>query len=213
MTGEPVVLGDRMYIPQPVMLCLPVSHQGTWIYDVTANAKYDEIPAGSGDEVSQLRVVKIWEDPEGEEHPAEITVQLLKDGKLWDSVVLSKDNNWRYTWTGLDQTALWQVAELEVPEGYTVTITREGDTFLVTNTCQEIDIPPDQPPLDPDNPGDPDKPDQPDKPNQPDNPNGNKEKLPQTGMLWWPVPVLAVSGMGCFLAGWVKERKDEDHEA
>ena len=216
VTGEPIVGDGTMYIPQPVMLCLPVLHEGMWIYDVNATAKYDEIPEGSGDEIPQLRVVKIWQDPEGEEHPGQVTVQLLKDGQVWDTVVLNQDNNWRHTWTGLEENARWQVAEPTVPEGYTVTITREGDAFLVTNTSQDIDIPPDQPPLDPDAPDGPDKPDQPDKPDkpdQPDSPNGDKEKLPQTGMLWWPVPLLAVSGMGCFLAGWVVNRKEHDDKA
>ena len=204
VTGDPVEGDGVQYVPQPVMLCLPVSHQGTWIYDVSANVKYDEIPEGSGDELPQLRVVKIWEDPEGEEHPAEVTVQLLKDGQVWDTVILNQTNNWRHTWTGLDENARWQVAEPTVPDGYTVTVTREGDTFLVTNTCQDIDIPPDRPPLDPDDP------EAPTKPTETDKPISDKEKLPQTGMLWWPVPMLAASGMGCFLVGWVKDRKEQD---
>lgn len=34
-------------------------------------------------------------------------------------------------------------------------------------------------------------------------------KLPQTGMLIWPIPVLAFAGMVCFLTGWAKRKKDE----
>ena len=30
------------------------------------------------------------------------------------------------------------------------------------------------------------------------------EKLPQTGQLWWPVPVLAVLGLLCIAVGWRK---------
>lgn len=209
VTGEPVVRDGVMYVPQPVMICLPVSHQGTWIYDVTAKAKYDEIPEGSGDGFLELRVVKIWVDnPEDEEfRPESITIHLLKDGQVWDTVTLNQANNWRYTWTNLDENAQWKIVEEEVPEGYTVTITREGDAFLVTNTCEDIEIPPDRPPLDPD-----DEPPGGENPPSGENPPGG-DKLPQTGMLWWPVPVLAVSGMGCYLVGWVKARKDESDEA
>ena len=32
-------------------------------------------------------------------------------------------------------------------------------------------------------------------------------RLPQTGLLWWPVPVMAVSGVVLFLVGWKKSRE------
>ncbi|MBQ9165603.1 MAG: hypothetical protein IJX71_01540 [Oscillospiraceae bacterium] len=54
---------------------------------------------------------------------------------------------------------------------------------------------------------------EPDKPTT-DKPSTDKPKdetLPQTGQLNWPVPLLAVSGLGLFLAGWAmrfKGRKD-----
>ncbi len=37
--------------------------------------------------------------------------------------------------------------------------------------------------------------------------------LPQTGQLWWPVPLLAVAGMACFAIGWVlSARKGKRNE-
>ena len=33
-------------------------------------------------------------------------------------------------------------------------------------------------------------------------------ELPQTGQLWWPVPVLAVLGIVCVLFGWMLRRRD-----
>ncbi len=44
----------------------------------------------------------------------------------------------------------------------------------------------------------------------PDKPD---DKLPQTGQLNWPVPILAVSGMALFAAGWVLTRKETQNEA
>ena len=35
--------------------------------------------------------------------------------------------------------------------------------------------------------------------------------LPQTGMLWWPVPILATAGMLCYLIGWMKNRRLGEH--
>ena len=76
---------------------------------------------------------------------------------------------------------------------------------------------PDSPvsPGSPDSPVAPGNPDNPAAPGNPDNPalagrpdgvvmNG----LPQTGQLNWPVPVLAVSGMLLFAAGWVLNKKE-----
>lgn len=58
---------------------------------------------------------------------------------------------------------------------------------------KQPDNPPDTPPTPPDNP--------------PDTPN----KLPQTGQLWWPVPVLLFSGIVCVLVGVIR-RKGGTHE-
>ena len=61
----------------------------------------------------------------------------------------------------------------------------------------------------PDNPVAPGTPDNPVAPGTPDNPvmSGG---LPQTGQLNWPVPVLAISGMLLFAAGWKLSRKPKN---
>ncbi|MDO4269275.1 MAG: hypothetical protein Q4C73_12450, partial [Eubacteriales bacterium] len=41
---------------------------------------------------------------------------------------------------------------------------------------------------------------------------GAEERLPQTGMLWWPVPILAVSGLLLFAFGWTRSQRGEDDE-
>ena len=76
----------------------------------------------------------------------------------------------------------------------------------------------------PDSPVSPDSPDSPVAPGNPDNPAapGKSDNpalagrpdgvvmngLPQTGQLNWPVPVLAVSGVLLFAAGWVLNKKE-----
>jgi len=32
--------------------------------------------------------------------------------------------------------------------------------------------------------------------------------LPQTGQLWWPVPVLAAAGLFCLVLGLLRRRED-----
>ena len=48
-------------------------------------------------------------------------------------------------------------------------------------------------------------------PTQPTLPDGSK--LPQTGQLNWPVPVLAIAGMVIFLIGWAIHRTKKDENA
>ena len=35
--------------------------------------------------------------------PSEVVIELLKDGKLYDTVTLNEKNNWRHTWRGLPE--------------------------------------------------------------------------------------------------------------
>ena len=146
-----------------------------------------------------------WEDGGHEaERPESIVVQLLCGGKVYDTVTLSQDNSWRYQWENLSAGCAWSVVEKTVPDGYTVTVDRQGLTFLVTNTCGE------EQPEEPGEPEEPDTPDEPDTPEEPETPGGQDEpKLPQTGLLWWPVPLLACCGLLLFLIGWKIRRNDE----
>lgn len=229
-TGAFLVMGDKYvssrytYNPKPVLISLPSAGKN----QVSANVKYEEDYDSPGGGKTSVKVQKVWADTDHQDQrPSEVAVQLLRNGQVHDTVTLNADNNWRHTWTGLSKSADWQVVEKAVPDGYTVSVSKDGATFTVINTYR----PPDEPdkPDEPDNPNKPDNPDEPDKPDEPDQPDTpgttdtpgepekgpdkkpEKETLPQTGMLWWPVPVLAVGGMGCFLAGWVKDRKEKGH--
>ena len=221
-TGAFLVMGDRYvvgrytYTPKPVLISLPSSGKN----QVSANVKYEEDYDSPGSSKTTVKVQKVWADTDHQDQrPKEVVVQLRKDGKVHDTVTLNADNNWRHTWTGLSKNAVWQVVEQSVPDGYTVSVSKDGVTFTVINTYT--------PPEQPDNPDNPDQTDHPDQPVNPDNPDdptnpgkptspgtsggssgSKKPTLPQTGQLWWPVPLLAVGGMGCFLAGWVKNRRD-----
>ena len=87
--------------------------------------------------------------------------------------------------------------EKETPEGYKVTVTQEGITFVMTNTWDEPEKPP--------KPGEPEEPGT-DIPEDPV-PEGPGPKLPQTGQLWWPVPLLALAGRALCLVGWMRKDK------
>lgn len=188
-TGLYLVLGEQYhgngntYIPEPFLISLPHLDQSSdlWKYDPVANVKFEAIP----DKVETVnrKVLKVWEDNGAQsQRPAQITVQLLGDRQVYDTVTLGQENNWQHQWTGLDAKIQWSVVEVDVPEEYTVSVSQEGTTFVMTNT-------------------------RPDYPGQPP-----EETLPPTGLYWWPVPVLACAGLTLFLIGWFRRNRRGNHE-
>jgi hypothetical protein len=183
----PVTHGVTTYSFQPTLVALPQWSTTGVDYSVEATPKGTSstyIPGGS---TVSVTVLKIWNDSSEGNRPSSVTAVLLKDGADAGTVVLSAQNNWRYTWTGLSDSCTWTVLEKNVPDGYTVTYTTDGTVRVITNT-HTTNIP------DTPTPGT----------NIPDTPTPGSGKLPQTGQLWWPVPVLAVCGLMLFGIGWGK---------
>ena len=169
-----------VYTPGSFLVSLPGRDKITdeWIYDVSVAPKYESKP----EEVKTItrKVLKIWDDKGYENlRPKEITVYLLKDGTIVDTVILNAANGWSHTWEDLDPNAKWTVAEKAMKD-YAVNITREGITFVITNRYADGTPPPTT------------------------KPGGGK--LPQTGQLWWPVPVLMAMGLAFIVLGMVKRR-------
>ena len=176
-----------VYTPEALLLSLPgLGEDGSWEYDVESTCKFDQEERPGG--FVQRKVQKVWDDEGNTDiRPEQIAVQLLKDGTVVDTVNLSQENNWQYTWDNLAAGATWQVVEAAVPDGYTVTVQQEGTTCVLTNTSKETT--PDDPP------------------------SGDTPRLPQTGLLWWPVPLLALGGAVCLAAGLILRRgKGDSHE-
>lgn len=70
-----------------------------------------------------------------------------------------------------------------------------------------IDIPDPKPPLEPELPVEPEQPVEPEVPIDVPDPETPTTDLPQTGMLQWPIPLLAIAGLFLFSLGWMKEQK------
>ena len=176
ISGGQYIDEDIVYTPEPMLVSIPgLSADGTWVYDIVASCKFER--EDTTDTPVSRKVQKVWKDDGNEEkRPEDITVQLLENGNVVDTVVLSPKNNWEYTWNNLDGSSKWQIAEDGVPDGYTVTTTQEGAIFVITNT-HPVELPP---------------------------------KLPQTGMLWWPVLALACSGLLLIVVGLVVRRRQGD---
>ncbi len=174
--GLYLVVGQRtqqdgvIYTPAPVLVAVGGSTS------VEIKTESETLPP----EEVEYSLVKVWA---GGQSAESVTVQLLRDGQPDRLVTLSEANGWRYSWTS-EPGVQWQAAEQDVPEGFLVSVDREGNTFTVTNTWQSVE-----------------------EPAPPDTSASGEGTLPQTGQLWWPVPVLLCAGAALLIADRVRARR------
>lgn len=127
----------------------------------------------TSDKPSRIHVLKVWKRDSKKSRPKSIEVCLLRsDGIVVDKVVLNSDNQWSTTWDNLSTLYTYRVMETSVPSGYKESCSREKDTIILTNTG-----------------------------NYTDKVDKKDDKLPDSGQLWWPVPVLLFVGLVLFGLG------------
>lgn len=83
-----------------------------------------------------ISVTKVWKDKDQSKRPESVTMNLLQDGKTYDSIMLNTANGWKYTWTGLQAKHEYTVVEANVPGNYTALVDRENNDYTVTNTAK-----------------------------------------------------------------------------
>ena len=219
--GEKKKVGGYIYTPETLLISMPtLAEDGkTQLYKITAVPKGEV--SGEGKKI-QINVNKVWKNDGGtESRPKSVTVQLMRDNVIYSEITLNKNNNWRYTWVGLDEKYTWTIAEKEVPNGYTVEVKRSGKNYIIVNTGN---------PNDTTNPSGTTNPSDTTNPNNTTNPNGTTKpttpsgsttpsttkpphNIPQTGMLEWPIPLMLEFGAAFFVIGvalWLK-RKNSDN--
>ena len=130
------------YYFDSALVALPgLGNDGKWLYDITVQPKPEiDIPTGDDEEYS---VVKLWRDNgHQEKRPTAIEVDIICNGKVVKTVVLSAENNWSYSWTAADNGDKWQVSERNVPEGYIMTVEEHTTSFTIINTISgKLDMP------------------------------------------------------------------------
>ena len=185
----------------PVLLALPYEYESG---EVDENPGVElKVRSFSLSRSIDLDVSKIWEGDSAAvaNRPSEVTVELLRDGQLYDSAVLNAANGWHAAWDDLEAGHEWDVVERNVADGYTVAIYEDGNSISMVNTWAEESEEPDSP----DAPGDGDDGDGSDGSGDfGGSSSGKNERLPQTGMLWWPVPLLLAAGVCLVTVGRVR---------
>lgn len=171
----------EIYRCSPFLVRLPAAGEdGQLENDVVAYPK-----SAVSEEYVGVTVTKIWKDHHNAEkkRPAEIEAKLLCDGVVFDTVKLSDKNGWTYRWEDLSAASEWTVKEVKVPKGYKTSVNGE----MTEKGLLEFEII-----------------------NTYEKKGKKPSRLPQTGMLHWPVPVLAETGLLFFMIGWRKRQKDEE---
>lgn len=183
VTGSSIQKDGYVYTTSPFFVMLPEQdlNSNTWNYHIVAKSKPQQNPV-----LDDFEVIKEWADAcHEEQRPKSITIQLLCDGEAYGEPITLPDNgSWSYTWHNLDTNHYWTVKEMPVDGYKTEEPRRVGNTFIVTNTCNK--------PSTSGSPGNPGKP--------------SNSKLPQTGQLWWPVPVLIAVGLLFIVIGLIRRR-------
>lgn len=202
VVGKRFTVDQKTYIPEPFIVSLPYlnNDDSDWAYDLVAEPKYTTVVGELGE--TDISVKKVWDDNADTDRPETIVVQLLRDGDVYDEQELGSFNNWEYRWAGLDANYTWLMIEKEVPDGYTLLVELDGADFTVTNSSDRVtNTPvPTETPV-PTNPTTTTP-----RPTATDEP----VKIPQTGQLWWPVPLLVGVGVIIFIAGFIRWKKSEN---
>lgn len=233
---------NGIFRSEPTLASLPYRASGNdpWSYQLTYQPKCAYTPTGRVG-TRNLYVTKRWTQDRESNRPKEITVYLLRDNRIFQEVKLNQQNRWLYRWVNLSEYYDWRVVEKPVP-GYTVSVTGNSSSVLLTNTGTE-ETPDETEPTEtqpentepgettvptettqPTTPSETTQPTTPTTPSQPTTPptgpnshppgrpsGGGRPRLPQTGVLWWPVPLLLCLGFALILLG-IRIRRGADYE-
>ena len=112
-----------------------------------------------GNQITAINVKKVWDDFDDfrKERPDSVSVSLVKTGmemqddggyvnvnEVIDTVDLSEDNNWSYSWTGLSKyddknsAYVYKVIENNIPDNYVCKIEQSGINVTVTNIHTKV---------------------------------------------------------------------------
>lgn len=192
LSGEKITLEGSVCTPAAAIVEIKADENGS--YDLTVNPKFEiEEPVPTPSEYS---VSKVWAGDENTNaRPDSIVVDIFADGELAETVTLNEDNGWAYSWTS-ENAAEWSVEERDVPAGYKVVYRGNGADFEIVNTYENSSS----------TAGGTDS----KITSVPDTTSSVPEKIPQTGQLWWPVPVLSIAGLVLIAIGWRLHSKKEN---
>lgn len=106
-----------------------------WVYEFTIIPKISVVSLNNP---ATITVNKTWENINNETViPNSIEVELYCNGEVVDTVTLSEENSWSYTWENIDIHQVWAVYEKTTLTDFEVSYDRDYFTFEIINTYIE----------------------------------------------------------------------------
>ena len=127
VTATSLPEGFTSFVPFLYFLPHYDTDSSAWIYDGVAEPKIEYLPPVN------VSVRKIWND-NGKNRPGSVSIRLINEDGVYDTISLNEENSWKHTWEKLDASKKWSVEETGIPANYTVTYSSEEFDFTVTNT-------------------------------------------------------------------------------
>lgn len=127
--GDPIILNNKKIEIMPHIININ--------NDKTLIPKYEEHNLGK----YELSVFKTWND-DSNTHP-EVIVQLYNGNNLIQEITLNSANAYRYVFKDLDRKYNYYIIEKNVPDDYTMHITKQNDSIIIENK-KTTTMPPDE---------------------------------------------------------------------
>lgn len=108
------------------LITIPTIIDNNWIYDLNSEPKVEII------KLVDITINKVWNTTRDIKN--NVTVELLLDDEVIDTIELSEDNNWTYTLNRMRSSDKYSVREINVPKDIKVTYKNEGYNFTIINT-------------------------------------------------------------------------------
>jgi len=165
------------------------------------------IPTDPDSKKVDIPVKKVWDDGDNAagKRPAQVTVYLVANGSIADTLILTEENNWEGVFPSVPSDLYYSIWEAP-PEEYTARYSGDAaQGFVVTNTHTPGTTDPGTPP-DPTPPGqqEPEPPVDPGEPPQ-------KPSIPQTGAELGAVWLMLAAGAALMVLGlWDLRRGREE---
>ena len=111
------------------LVTVPNQTTDGYVYDVNASPKTDVA------KLTDITVKKVWNTGGTSKAAQSVTIQLLRDGVVIETAILSAQNNWQVTYTNMPESDAYSIVEVNVPKGFTVTYSQKGYVFTATNSA------------------------------------------------------------------------------
>lgn len=173
LTGDKLSYKGYTYTPKPTLITMPYynNEKEKWDYDLIVIPKVSRIKEIPEEErYITKKIIVAWNDNENysKKRPNELKVKLLCDGEVYDEVSLNQSNDWQHTWEKLeayDENYAKRIYTIVQDDIKYYSVVLEESGTVFSIVNTYVEEKP------------------------------KEEKLPQTGLLWWPIPILFILGV------------------